>query len=62
MSNSYTNKEWEDAYNGATKILFEFMDVDEVGFVNATSIVNLLIRYDNGERTDELYEELLRVG
>lgn len=48
---------WEDAIANAKFMLEEYKKIPSGGF-GAITITQTIIRYENGERTDELLEEL----
>lgn len=55
-----TDAEWDKAYAYLQETRMNYTEIGEVGLFALTLFINpLLVRYSKGERTDELYDEIM---
>jgi len=55
-----TNEEWEEAKAWLDEVRQAYFEVGSAGLLGLQISINpLLVRYERGERTDELYEEMM---
>ena len=54
-----TKENWNDAEFHAKELLAMYKSIGAEGFFGVSMIQNILNRYDSGERTQELYNEMI---